>query len=678
MAEGDRTEKVARTPCVPATNETKAASEAQRRRRKLTGQASPRRLVCALGTMSLHCIADHREKSQEALPFRRDSCIALAASLNVHYFKSTKSDKENSMSIFGTFRSRTARTTRRLLQSRNLPASQLGLESLEDRRMMAFSVMAELTADYVLDFEIATIDAGSRPDLVYVIGSTPLGPQVGVRLGNSDGSFGAPITSAVLPYNPHSIVAADFTGDGKVDLVTTSYHDVNLLVANGNGTFQAPQSIGLPFQISPGYHGPVHTLQNPHSVAVGDLNADGKLDLTVGSSTTWISDYYSGYFGQVPIFTSAGHVNVLLGNGMGGFAVPVVHNLGIERLPQEISLADLNNNNKLDVVTANGLDLSVLLGDGTGGLGIPLNSGSGGAALQSISLGDIDGDGKLDTLLRGGPGLTVQKGDGAGRFAASTQLAADDYSTLAVLGDVNADGKLDVLIANVAGVDNGTYYPDHEIRANILLGNGSGGFSLPVFSSLGITAGTILPQPGLKDVALADITGDGLPEMALVDFNRNSIIIARNDGNWVAPPELSISDVSVVEGNSGTRQMTFTVSLSKPGSSGVGIYFSTANGSAKTSDNDYVAKSGSIYFNPGETSKTIQVTIRGDRKLEKNERFYVNLSDAWGGDIADSQGIGTILNDDGGKLNSFRSAFHWVDAEQLEDWTLRGKKKGVR
>ena len=67
-----------------------------------------------------------------------------------------------------------------------------------------------------------------------------------------------------------------------------------------------------------------------------------------------------------------------------------------------------------------------------------------------------------------------------------------------------------------------------------------------------------------------------------------------------------------------------------------------------TSNNDYVARSGTIYFAPGETSKTIEIVIQGDTKKEQDEQFYVNLTGASGGTISDSQGAGTILNDDSG------------------------------
>jgi hypothetical protein len=71
----------------------------------------------------------------------------------------------------------------------------------------------------------------------------------------------------------------------------------------------------------------------------------------------------------------------------------------------------------------------------------------------------------------------------------------------------------------------------------------------------------------------------------------------------------------------------------------------TANGSAKSGE-DYDARSGLLAFNAGETSKPAAVTVKGDRKFEGNEVFYVNLSGATGAFIADSQGVGVVRNDD--------------------------------
>jgi hypothetical protein len=110
-------------------------------------------------------------------------------------------------------------------------------------------------------------------------------------------------------------------------------------------------------------------------------------------------------------------------------------------------------------------------------------------------------------------------------------------------------------------------------------------------------------------------------------------------------PNLSIADIAVTEGNSGTVNAVFTVTLSEVSAQAVTVNFATANGTA-TAGSDYVSNSASLTFNPGETSKNISVTVNGDTASETNEIFFVNLSapsNAW---IADGQGTGTILSDD--------------------------------
>src|SRR5262249_16912578 len=115
-----------------------------------------------------------------------------------------------------------------------------------------------------------------------------------------------------------------------------------------------------------------------------------------------------------------------------------------------------------------------------------------------------------------------------------------------------------------------------------------------------------------------------------------------------ANPAIRICDVAHAEGHSGRTAFVFTVSLSQPSSTEVTVRYATANGSARTVDGDFVGKSGTVKFAPGETTKTITVLVNGDTKVEADKQFYVNLSQARNAVIADAQGIGTILNDDFG------------------------------
>jgi hypothetical protein len=145
------------------------------------------------------------------------------------------------------------------------------------------------------------------------------------------------------------------------------------------------------------------------------------------------------------------------------------------------------------------------------------------------------------------------------------------------------------------------------------------------------------------------------------------------------PPTISISDASLVEGNSGTSVMTFVVSLSNPSGQEISVNFATVNGTAKTSDNDYVAQSGSLYFAPGQTSQTIEIVIKGDTRKEQNETFQVRLSGASSASITDGQGTGTIINDDGGGHGNGKGKLAGkmdVEAALYDSFTVSKKKKG--
>jgi hypothetical protein len=110
-------------------------------------------------------------------------------------------------------------------------------------------------------------------------------------------------------------------------------------------------------------------------------------------------------------------------------------------------------------------------------------------------------------------------------------------------------------------------------------------------------------------------------------------------------PTISISDATVNEGQSGPGFAVFNVTLSSSSTQTINVNYSTANGTAIASS-DYVPATGTLTFTPGQTSQPLAITIVGDTAVEPNENFFVNLSSPVNATLADSQGIGTILNDD--------------------------------
>lgn len=139
--------------------------------------------------------------------------------------------------------------------------------------------------------------------------------------------------------------------------------------------------------------------------------------------------------------------------------------------------------------------------------------------------------------------------------------------------------------------------------------------------------------PGIHTVVLE-------PEEVITDID-----FGNRSTNKNLPPQLSIDNVSLEEGDSGTSEWVFTVSLSQASTETVTVEYETESDTA-TAGEDYESTSGQLTFNPGEMKKTIAVSVNGDLLEEPDEAFFVNLSNATNATIADSQGQGTILNDD--------------------------------
>jgi hypothetical protein len=139
----------------------------------------------------------------------------------------------------------------------------------------------------------------------------------------------------------------------------------------------------------------------------------------------------------------------------------------------------------------------------------------------------------------------------------------------------------------------------------------------------------------------------------------------------VGNPALSIDDVAVTEGNGGTTTATFTVTLAPISGQTVTVDFATADGTATTANNDYVAATGTLTFNPGTASQPIAVTVNGDTNLESDETFLVNLSNPVNATLTDGQGVGTILNDDGPAGSNFVSELS-QGYNELEDLAAVG------
>jgi chitinase len=159
---------------------------------------------------------------------------------------------------------------------------------------------------------------------------------------------------------------------------------------------------------------------------------------------------------------------------------------------------------------------------------------------------------------------------------------------------------------------------------------------------------TIVPEQALTEGALVFTapTTPGTYHFRLFANNSYTRLATSGAIEVAAGPTLRVNDISVTEGNAGTAQATFTVTLSPVNTTqAVTVSYVTSNGSA-TAGSDYVAASGTVTFDPSTTSRTISVAINGDTTSEQNETFFVNLSQPVNAVVGDAQGTGTITNDD--------------------------------
>jgi len=479
------------------------------------------------------------------------------------------------------------------------------VETLDDRILPGFlSPVDYVTGAYPEAIVSADFNGDGKLDLAVAnYGDS----NVSVLLGNGDGTFQDAQNSATSWY-PLSLAVGDFNEDGKLDLGTANAYDVSVLLGNGDGTFQAPTNLSV--------------AAYPSSVAVGDFTGDGKLDLGVTSNYYY---YWYGYYG---------YANVLVGNGEGDFSGPAITWLGYG-YQSGTTAADLDGDSIDELVTLNAdwSQLNIFKSDISGNLAYSAGY-STGYYPWSVSAGDMDGAGGTDLVTANfwGNSVDVLLGDGAGGFTGAGSFDNGGSAGAVMIGDFTGDGQPDVAA---------TSYSSDEV--NVLYGTGAGTLSPPAHFATG---------SGPFSAASGDFNGDGALDVATGNYNGGGVSVLLNDNNlpWPPPPPpppptAYISDAWVTEGNTGTKDATFTISLSKAYFEDVTIHFETADSSA-VAGSDYIAASGDVTIPAGETSVEVKVAVKGDRLVEPNENFLVNLSNPVNATLGNDQAIGNIVDDE--------------------------------
>ena len=402
---------------------------------------------------------------------------------------------------------------------------------------------------------VADMNQDGIPDLVVADYSVEPESQGGavsysainVLLGKGDGTFEAAIGSPIIGVEPQAIAVGDMNGDGYPDVVVVSSYSPTVYVflndGKGDGGLTGPNTYNFWDPNDNNRMGEIG------SVALGDVNGDGKLDAIL---TFPYPDYYMGTSCEGGLTCEI--FGVMYGNGDGTLQmsstanpppwVPVFSDgFGITGTVEQstVALADLNGDGKLDVVNVE-LDaetaqpyVSVMLGHGDGSFAAPVLYNIGGYGAGAVAVGDFNGDGIPDLVVTGygaaggmSSTIGVLYGNGDGTFQAieSYTIPSAEVPISVSTADMNGDGYLDAVTAN------------KDSSISILYGNGtspsSGGFCGPFgigcggtpFSSASNFPASLqgaqvlssdIPTPGIA--AVGDFNGDGVIDVAVPNYS---------------------------------------------------------------------------------------------------------------------------------------------------------------
>jgi hypothetical protein len=402
-----------------------------------------------------------------------------------------------------------------------------------------FQAHQDYAAGPVNSVAVADLNGDGIPDVV-TANSYPTA-TISVLSGNGDGTFQARV--AYGNGTGSSIVLADLRRHRTIDAITTCYDaggSISVLLGNGDGTFPLTRSYAL--------------ATGPHSVAIGDLRANGTNDLVVlvGGTLGVLLGNADGSFRE-PVYYQTGNgsgvalsdltgngvldlvvadyfadaVRVFLGNGDGSFQGPAFYDAG--RHPVAVAVADLNGDGVPDIVTANSSymgdgGLNVLSGHGDGSFQAPVSYPLG-TDPQSLAVVDVNGDGIPDIVTvnqyAGSETVSVLLGNGDGSLGPPVFLAVGvNYRpTSLAVGDFRRNGIVDLVVTDEPFSGSPGY-------VRVLLGNGDGSFQLPINHPLGY---------GPQSLAVADFTGTGTLDLAITEGDTVWVMLGNGDGSFGPP-----------------------------------------------------------------------------------------------------------------------------------------------
>jgi FG-GAP-like repeat len=320
-------------------------------------------------------------------------------------------------------------------------------------------------------------------------------------------SGGDPGVRFAAGKGPGSLALGDLNGDGRLDLVVANHEsgDVTILLGDGKGDFIAAP--GSPFPAG----------KSPNDIAIADFDGDGKPDVAFPNHET-------------------SHVTVLLGDGRGRFRSAPASPVAVRSKPHPhgIAAADFNGDGLVDFAVESWVNdqVEVIFGTGAGRFRTPGQLfGVGHMPYQKLRAGDVNGDGAPDVVTTNfeGGNVTVLLGDGKGGFgeAPGSPFPAGEGPFSLALADVDRDGHLDLVVSNFSGRAGDT---SHD-AVNVLLGDGRGGFRLMKGSPFATGAGPAA-------VAVGDVDGDGWPDVVTANANGDDVTILLGDGHGSFRPRV--------------------------------------------------------------------------------------------------------------------------------------------